>query len=167
MVVCYLQGPRFESQWVQRISKAIGPRDFSIELSKMYSWETFCRGLYFRTPAHKNFLLPIKKNPHVIVLKFVVISKLHEFILLFFYAQYMFYEVHKYDCVWQLGFSILSNISLLMQSLLAALGSIQFVSNIAFAYFVLNKMVTVKYVKIWSEDLLSEWALSTLRYYAI
>ncbi|KAJ6973095.1 magnesium transporter NIPA8 [Populus alba x Populus x berolinensis] len=29
------------------------------------------------------------------------------------------------------------------QSLLAALGSIQFVSNIAFAYFVLNKMVTV------------------------
>ncbi|KAB5527520.1 hypothetical protein DKX38_021367 [Salix brachista] len=30
------------------------------------------------------------------------------------------------------------------QSLLAALGSIQFVSNIAFAYFVLNKMVTVK-----------------------
>jgi hypothetical protein len=34
-----------------------------------------------------------------------------------------------------------------VQSLLAALGSIQFVSNIAFAYFVLNKMVTVKYVK--------------------
>jgi hypothetical protein len=31
------------------------------------------------------------------------------------------------------------------QSLLAALGSIQFVSNIAFAYVVLNKMVTVKY----------------------
>ncbi|KAK2968836.1 hypothetical protein RJ640_028229 [Escallonia rubra] len=30
------------------------------------------------------------------------------------------------------------------QSLLAALGSIQFVSNIAFSYFVLNKMVTVK-----------------------
>ncbi|XP_010528114.1 PREDICTED: probable magnesium transporter NIPA8 isoform X1 [Tarenaya hassleriana] len=30
------------------------------------------------------------------------------------------------------------------QSLLAALGSIQFVSNIAFAYFVLKKMVTVK-----------------------
>ncbi|XP_015893927.1 probable magnesium transporter NIPA8 isoform X1 [Ziziphus jujuba] len=30
------------------------------------------------------------------------------------------------------------------QSLLAALGSIQFVSNIAFAYFVLNKMVTIK-----------------------
>ncbi|KAI4348407.1 hypothetical protein L6164_009134 [Bauhinia variegata] len=30
------------------------------------------------------------------------------------------------------------------QSLLAALGSVQFVSNIAFAYFVLNKMVTVK-----------------------
>ncbi|PQQ00919.1 putative magnesium transporter NIPA8 isoform X2 [Prunus yedoensis var. nudiflora] len=30
------------------------------------------------------------------------------------------------------------------QSLLAALGSIQFISNIAFAYFVLNKMVTVK-----------------------
>lgn len=30
------------------------------------------------------------------------------------------------------------------QSLLAALGSIQFVSNIAFAYFVLNKRVTVK-----------------------
>ncbi|XP_043703411.1 probable magnesium transporter NIPA8 [Telopea speciosissima] len=30
------------------------------------------------------------------------------------------------------------------QSLLAALGSIQFVSNIAFTYFVLNKMVTVK-----------------------
>ncbi|RVX06909.1 putative magnesium transporter NIPA8 [Vitis vinifera] len=30
------------------------------------------------------------------------------------------------------------------QSLLAALGSIQFVSNIAFAYFVLNKMVSVK-----------------------
>jgi drug/metabolite transporter (DMT)-like permease len=30
------------------------------------------------------------------------------------------------------------------QSLLAALGSIQFVSNIAFAYVVLNKMVTVK-----------------------
>ncbi|PSS18262.1 Magnesium transporter like [Actinidia chinensis var. chinensis] len=30
------------------------------------------------------------------------------------------------------------------QSLLAALGSIQFVSNIAFAYFVLNKTVTVK-----------------------
>ncbi|XVF59921.1 hypothetical protein PTKIN_Ptkin08bG0000800 [Pterospermum kingtungense] len=29
------------------------------------------------------------------------------------------------------------------QSLLAALGSVQFVSNIAFAYFVLNKMVTV------------------------
>lgn len=43
-----------------------------------------------------------------------------------------------------------------MQSLLAALGSIQFVSNIAFAYFVLNKMVTVKYVKIWSELLFSE-----------
>lgn len=41
--------------------------------------------------------------------------------------------------------------SQLMQSLLAALGSIQFVSNIAFAYFVLNKMVTVKYVKIWTE----------------
>ncbi|CAJ1953429.1 unnamed protein product [Sphenostylis stenocarpa] len=33
------------------------------------------------------------------------------------------------------------------QSLLAALGSVQFVSNIAFAYFVLNKMVTVKYAK--------------------
>lgn len=32
------------------------------------------------------------------------------------------------------------------QSLLAALGSIQFVSNIAFAYFVLKKTVTVKYV---------------------
>ncbi|KAK4771728.1 hypothetical protein SAY86_013503 [Trapa natans] len=30
------------------------------------------------------------------------------------------------------------------QSLLAALGSIQFISNIAFAYFVLNKMVSVK-----------------------
>uniref|UniRef100_A0A2P2M6I9 Probable magnesium transporter n=1 Tax=Rhizophora mucronata TaxID=61149 RepID=A0A2P2M6I9_RHIMU len=30
------------------------------------------------------------------------------------------------------------------QSLLASLGSIQFVSNIAFVYFVLNKMVTVK-----------------------
>lgn len=30
------------------------------------------------------------------------------------------------------------------QSLLAALGSVQFVSNIAFTYFVLNKMVTVK-----------------------
>ncbi|RXH89175.1 hypothetical protein DVH24_031532 [Malus domestica] len=30
------------------------------------------------------------------------------------------------------------------ESLLAALGSVQFVSNIAFAYFVLNKMVTVK-----------------------
>ncbi|KAK6280265.1 PREDICTED: probable magnesium transporter NIPA8 isoform X1 [Theobroma cacao] len=30
------------------------------------------------------------------------------------------------------------------QSLLAALGSVQFVSNIAFAFFVLNKMVTVK-----------------------
>ncbi|KAM7275865.1 hypothetical protein ACFE04_017731 [Oxalis oulophora] len=30
------------------------------------------------------------------------------------------------------------------QSLLAALGSVQFVSNIAFAYFVLNKMVTIK-----------------------
>ncbi|KAG4119233.1 hypothetical protein ERO13_D11G065866v2 [Gossypium hirsutum] len=30
------------------------------------------------------------------------------------------------------------------QSLLAALGSVQFISNIAFAYFVLNKMVTVK-----------------------
>ncbi|XP_022740388.1 probable magnesium transporter NIPA8 isoform X2 [Durio zibethinus] len=30
------------------------------------------------------------------------------------------------------------------QSLLAALGSVQFLSNIAFAYFVLNKMVTVK-----------------------
>ncbi|KAE8694092.1 putative magnesium transporter NIPA8 [Hibiscus syriacus] len=30
------------------------------------------------------------------------------------------------------------------QSLLAALGSVQFVSNIAFAYFVLNKMVTVR-----------------------
>lgn len=34
----------------------------------------------------------------------------------------------------------------LVQSLLAALGSVQFVSNIAFAYFVLNKMVSVKYV---------------------
>ncbi|OAY84969.1 putative magnesium transporter NIPA8 [Ananas comosus] len=32
------------------------------------------------------------------------------------------------------------------QSLLAALGSIQFVSNIAFAYFVLSKTVSVKYV---------------------
>ncbi|XP_062223217.1 probable magnesium transporter NIPA8 isoform X3 [Phragmites australis] len=31
------------------------------------------------------------------------------------------------------------------QSLLAALGSIQFVSNIAFAYFVLNKTISVKY----------------------
>lgn len=30
------------------------------------------------------------------------------------------------------------------QSLLAALGSVQFVSNIAFTYFVLNKMVTIK-----------------------
>ncbi|MED6120470.1 hypothetical protein PIB30_021139 [Stylosanthes scabra] len=30
------------------------------------------------------------------------------------------------------------------QSLLAALGSVQFVSNIAFAYFVLNKLVTVR-----------------------
>jgi drug/metabolite transporter (DMT)-like permease len=30
------------------------------------------------------------------------------------------------------------------QSLLAALGSIQFVSNIAFAYFVLNKTISVK-----------------------
>jgi hypothetical protein len=34
----------------------------------------------------------------------------------------------------------------LLQSLLAALGSIQFVSNIAFAYFVLNKTISVKYV---------------------
>lgn len=33
----------------------------------------------------------------------------------------------------------------LLQSLLAALGSIQFVSNIAFAYFVLNKTVSMKY----------------------
>lgn len=33
-----------------------------------------------------------------------------------------------------------------LQSLLAALGSVQFVSNIAFAYFVLNKTVAVKYV---------------------
>ncbi|KAL0331795.1 UNVERIFIED_CONTAM: putative magnesium transporter NIPA8 [Sesamum calycinum] len=32
------------------------------------------------------------------------------------------------------------------QSLLAALGSVQFVSNIAFAYFVLNKTVTVKLI---------------------
>lgn len=31
-----------------------------------------------------------------------------------------------------------------VQSLLAALGSIQFVSNIAFAYFVFNKTVTIK-----------------------
>lgn len=46
--------------------------------------------------------------------------------------------------------SVLSNYFLYssVQSLLAALGSIQFISNIAFAYFVLNKMVTVKYVKI-------------------
>lgn len=43
-----------------------------------------------------------------------------------------------------LWFSYLYALSL--QSLLAALGSIQFVSNIAFAYVVLNKMVTVKYV---------------------
>lgn len=35
---------------------------------------------------------------------------------------------------------------LLLQSLLAALGSVQFVSNIAFAYFVLSKTVTIKYV---------------------
>jgi hypothetical protein len=34
----------------------------------------------------------------------------------------------------------------IFQSLLAALGSIQFVSNIAFAYFVLNKTISVKYV---------------------
>jgi hypothetical protein len=34
----------------------------------------------------------------------------------------------------------------ILQSLLAALGSIQFVSNIAFAYFVLNKTISVKYV---------------------
>ena len=34
----------------------------------------------------------------------------------------------------------------MLQSLLAALGSIQFVSNIAFAYFVLNKAISVKYV---------------------
>ena len=34
----------------------------------------------------------------------------------------------------------------MLQSLLAALGSIQFVSNIAFAYFVLNKTISVKYV---------------------
>lgn len=34
---------------------------------------------------------------------------------------------------------------ILLQSLLAALGSIQFVSNIAFAYFVLNKTISVKY----------------------
>jgi hypothetical protein len=34
----------------------------------------------------------------------------------------------------------------LLQSLLAALGSIQFVSNIAFAYFVLNEIISVKYV---------------------
>ena len=40
--------------------------------------------------------------------------------------------------------------SLSLQSLLAALGSIQFVSNIAFAYVVLNKMVTVKYVNIFT-----------------
>lgn len=33
-----------------------------------------------------------------------------------------------------------------LQSLLAALGSIQFVSNIAFTYFVLKKTVTGKYV---------------------
>lgn len=50
------------------------------------------------------------------------------------------------------------------QSLLAALGSIQFVSNIAFAYFVLNKTVTVKYV--WSLTYLeravfqNNWAFS-------
>ena len=35
---------------------------------------------------------------------------------------------------------------ILLQSLLAALGSIQFVSNIAFAYVVLNKTISVKYV---------------------
>lgn len=40
-----------------------------------------------------------------------------------------------------------SSVCCALQSLLAALGSVQFVSNLAFAYFVLNKMVTVKYVK--------------------
>lgn len=45
-----------------------------------------------------------------------------------------------------------------MQSLLAALGSVQFVSNIAFAYFVLNKMVTVKYVKNLKWELFSRTA---------
>lgn len=53
--------------------------------------------------------LTTHKKSLLIVLKFVVIYKLHELILLFFSDQYMFCEVQKYNCVWQLEFSILSN----------------------------------------------------------
>lgn len=45
-----------------------------------------------------------------------------------------------------LSFSLTMFYLLFFQSLLAALGSVQFVSNIAFAYFVLSKTVTIKYV---------------------
>ncbi|KAK7847027.1 putative magnesium transporter nipa8 [Quercus suber] len=62
-----------------------------------------------------------------------------------FEAYYTFPNLESWDCIFLLG-NCLNFISFgyAAQSLLAALGSIQFVSNIAFAYFVLNKMVTVK-----------------------
>nr|CAB3449899.1 unnamed protein product [Digitaria exilis] len=45
------------------------------------------------------------------------------------------------------------------QSLLAALGSIQFVSNIAFAYFVLNKTISVKYSHVYTpEQLIAKYS---------
>lgn len=54
--------------------------------------------------------------------------------------------------LWSKTCFFLFNLPLLdLQSLLAALGSVQFVSNIAFAYFVFNKTVTVKYVNIWHD----------------
>ena len=46
---------------------------------------------------------------------------------------------------------------ILLQSLLAALGSIQFVSNIAFAYVVLNKTISVKYVYLASWDHINKY----------
>ena len=72
------------------------------------------------------------------------------FAVFFLFGWYIFSEVCYFLwLIWWMYFHLFWLLIFLcaVQSLLAALGSVQFVSNIAFAYFVLNKMVTVKYAK--------------------
>ncbi|KAG5534625.1 hypothetical protein RHGRI_022671 [Rhododendron griersonianum] len=66
------------------------------------------------------------------------------FILCFHYTTSTCFAGYNYRQSQFLSLSLTMFYLLLLQSLLAALGSVQFVSNIAFAYFVLSKTVTIK-----------------------